>query len=85
MSERVNPAIRADMKQFLRAMAEKYSNVILIPEDQLPRQEPSDYKDLTHVTPAAEQRFTEWFSGWLDRNLNEKALAERRDSSMFNL
>jgi hypothetical protein len=85
LSERVNPAIRADMKQFLRTIAEKYSNVILIPEDQLPRQDPSDYKDLTHVTPAAEQRFTEWFFGWLERNLNEKALAERRDSSMFNL
>jgi hypothetical protein len=85
LAQRVNPAIRADMKQFLRTMAQKYSNVILIPEDQLPRQEASDYKDLTHVTPDAEQRFTEWFSGWLDRNLNEKALAERRDSSMFNL
>jgi hypothetical protein len=46
------------MLEFLRGLASKFSNVVLVQENQLPLQAEQDYEDLTHVGPTAQVRFT---------------------------
>jgi hypothetical protein len=75
LDQRLKPAIRADMKSFLRKIAHENSNVVLVPEEELPRQVATDYKDLTHVNAEAEERFTTWFADWLTRTAPKLAAA----------
>ena len=62
----LNPAMRPDMLAFLRDQARADSNLLLLEEPQLPRQDESDYRDLTHANPAARARFSECMAKVLD-------------------
>jgi hypothetical protein len=55
----LDPALRPRMLSFLRGLAAKYPNVVLLDEGDLPAQTEADYEDLVHATTAARIRFTE--------------------------
>lgn len=63
--ERMEPKLREDMRGFLREMASRFSNVILVTEDRLPSQLPPDYEDLSHVNQSTQMRFTSWLVDYL--------------------
>ena len=71
LGNRIDPALRRDMAEFLNRLALKYDNVRLLQD--LPVQAPEDYDDLTHVNHAAQIRFSETIAGELG-----KIAAERR-------
>jgi hypothetical protein len=68
LGQRLDPAIRRDMKSFLREVARRYSHVTIVFEELLPNQSPDQYLDLTHVNEAAQTQF----STWLAENLFSK-------------
>jgi len=53
------------MKRYLRQITKDHENVQLIPETELPRQNATDYDDLTHVNEVTQARFTDWFANRL--------------------
>src|SRR5579883_1295944 len=59
LARRLDPTLRNQMRAFLRKLATRYDNFILLEEDNFPPQGESDYEDLTHVGPVARARFTE--------------------------
>ena len=61
LARHLNPALRPKMLTFVAQLAAKYKNVVVVQESDLPAQTEADYQDLSHVTPAAQIRFTEAF------------------------
>lgn len=59
LTRRMDPALRADMLEFLDVIASRHTNVVLVPASELPGQTPADYDDLNHVNVPAQRRFTE--------------------------
>jgi len=72
LGERIDPAVRQDMKRYLRGVIKDHDNVTLIAEDELPAQTPNDYDDLTHVNESTQTRFTGWFANQLTSKLRSK-------------
>jgi hypothetical protein len=58
LARELNPELRPHMQGFLRHLAAKYDNVVLLEEKEFPAQTAADYEDFTHVGPAARERFT---------------------------
>jgi hypothetical protein len=58
LEQALNPAIRADMLDYLAALQQRHPNVVLVPPSDLPLQTPADYDDLDHVNEAMQHRFT---------------------------
>jgi hypothetical protein len=73
LARRLPPEMRAQMKRFLADLAARYPNVELVHEEKLPPQSPSDYADLTHVTPAVQQKFTSWLAEFLQERVRPAA------------
>jgi hypothetical protein len=67
LARRLNPALRAQMRAFLRNLAANYDNLVFLDEGDLPREAESDYEDLTHITAEARVRFTEALEPVLQR------------------
>ena len=59
LARALDPALRPRMLSFLRGLAAKYANVVLLDEGDLPAQTEADYEDLMHATTATRTRFTE--------------------------
>ena len=59
----IEPRVRQEMIAFLRSLPGKHPNVTVI--ENLPRQTPEDYQDLTHVTKPIQERFTRFLAEWL--------------------
>lgn len=62
----LNPALRADMLNFLCGLAKEDPNVVLLSRDELPAQGESDYEDLTHVNEKAREQFSNCIAGVLE-------------------
>jgi hypothetical protein len=60
LEAQLDPALRPQMISYLRQLAARYDNVLLLEEKALPVQTPDDYDDLTHVNRAAQIQFTEF-------------------------
>ena len=58
LARRINPAIRADMLNFLNQLQIHYSLVFLVREGDLAEQTPANYEDLSHVDKETQRRFT---------------------------
>ena len=58
LAEQLDPAMRADMLQFLHEMARKYQHVGLIEGAPFLNNIAAEYQDLSHITPEAQERFT---------------------------
>lgn len=56
----IEPAIREDLRKFLREQASLNPRIILIPAEQVPDHSEMDYADLTHVKPSTQAIFTDW-------------------------
>jgi len=69
MGKLIPAEIRQDFSQYLRGLAAANDHVILLDESNLPAQSTSDYEDLTHVTPAAQARFSEHLAERLRKEL----------------
>ena len=67
LEQRINPAVRADLMQFLTDLKHRYSCVVLMTEDEMPVQTAADYEDLTHVNEAMQQRFSEFLAAQLKK------------------
>ena len=67
LGRRLDPALRPQMLAFLRGLASKHSNVVLVEESQMPAQSEQAYVDLTHVGPTAQAQFTEAIAGVLEK------------------
>lgn len=67
MARRLDPEIRREMMELLRACAVKFPNVTVL--ENLPGQTEADYTDMTHVNKPAQDRFTRFLAGWLDAHL----------------
>jgi len=74
LASKIAPSIRMDMKKFLRELALRYPNVVLVTEDMLPPQTPADYKDLTHVTEDVQAKFSQWFADYLQSRESKSSL-----------
>lgn len=69
LERQIDPAVHADMINFLGALQNRYPLVTVVPASDLPDQTPSDYDDLSHVNSAAQRRFTDSLARLLDRSL----------------
>jgi hypothetical protein len=58
LAERLDPAMRADMLQFLHEIARKHQHVRLIEGSPFLDNVAAEYQDLSHVTPETQERFT---------------------------
>jgi len=58
LGECLDPTLRPEMLQFLREMAGKYNHLVLVEGAPFLNNVASDYSDLSHVSPAAQERFT---------------------------
>lgn len=58
-----NPAIRADMTQFLHDLQQRHPTLVVT--ENLPAQTPADYEDLSHVNLEAQTRFSLYLVGFL--------------------
>jgi hypothetical protein len=65
LGECLDPTLRPDMLQFLRAMAAKYNHVVLVEGPPFLGNVANDYVDLSHVSPQAQERFTIAFANFL--------------------
>jgi hypothetical protein len=63
----LDPALHLDMTAFLRDVAAKEPNIVLLEPSQFPPQMESDYEDLTHVTQAVRARYSESIADVLDK------------------
>ena len=68
----MNPVLRPQMRAFLQNLAANYDNLVLLDEEDLPREAESDYEDLTHITAEARIRFTEALEPVLQRLMLSK-------------
>ncbi len=67
LAHQLDPALRARMLAFLRGLAARYGNVVLMDESDLPTQTEADYEDLVHATTNARTRFTAALAARLQR------------------
>lgn len=72
LARTLDPALRPEVHAFLRSLARRYDNVVLLEPPSLPVQTAADYDDLTHANRAAEVRYTEALAPFL------RQLAERK-------
>ena len=75
LARKINPAVRADLLAFLEELKSRYPNVVLIPESELPEQNPADYEDLSHVNADMRDRFTLYLAGRLSPLLDTRESA----------
>jgi hypothetical protein len=73
LARRIDPAIRADMLNFLDQLQSRYSLVSLVPETDLVEQTSADYVDLNHVNRDTQLRFTRALAKVLRGFLQESA------------
>jgi hypothetical protein len=72
LAARIPPAIRADLKAFLRRVAADHPHVKLVSEGEMPPQSQEAYDDLTHVSPGTQREFSLWFAAYFERELSRK-------------
>ena len=72
LEKSLDPRLRPEMLSFLREMAVEDSNITLLDESSLPRQDAQNYDDLTHVNAAAREQFSEFIAGVLDNLVHNR-------------
>jgi hypothetical protein len=87
LGQQLDPTLRPQMVVFLRRLAAKYDNVVLLEENDLPPHSEEDYEDLTHVNSAAQARFTDVIGRVLRRwtpmrNYNAHGLSKSIDQPL---
>ena len=65
LGERINPALRPEMLAFLHDMARKHQHLTLVEDAPFLRNTVADYKDLTHISEEAQERFTRGLADFL--------------------
>ena len=65
LDRHLDPALRVDMRNFLRDLQKRYPVVTVVPRESLPEQKQSDYEDLSHVNKETQNRFTLFLAGFL--------------------
>ena len=68
----IDPSIHADMIAFLKQLQDHYPEVAVVSATDLVEQSASDYDDLSHVNPAAQERFTKALGRLLPDFLTEE-------------
>lgn len=58
LAAHLDPALRPQMLEFLRQLGARHPNVVVLGEDELPKQTAADYEDLTHVNREAQVVFS---------------------------
>lgn len=66
LARRIDPAIRADMLNFLHKLQKHYPAVTVVPQTDLADQTSADYDDLSHVNKDMQRRFTTALAKRLD-------------------
>jgi hypothetical protein len=69
--QQLDPAIHADMHNYLTGLQKRHANVILISASSLPQQTAEDYVDIDHVNEDMQRRFTLHLAGLLQQWLED--------------
>ncbi len=63
--QEIDPAMHADMLNYLAGLQRRHLNITLVPASALPVQTPADYEDLNHVNEDMQRRFSLFLADFL--------------------